>query len=324
MREIAQMARLSGDFLKRSRWLRFVGSSLAAALLIYLLSQQGWSEIVAAIRQIAPWRLFLALALMLISRLAVTARWYVLLRSARTPVAFSQVLRITFAGLFASNFLPTTVGGDLVRIAGALQMKLDPAVSAASLIVDRAVGMIGMAMAAPFSLPVWASGGLSNAGFVPPTWALSASPLLRGLETIYQSLVRGLQRIYSAFKLWLRQPGALALSLAFSWVHMLCLFGVISLLLGGVGEEMPLWLIGGLYSLVYFVTLLPVSINGYGVQEFSMTLIFSNLGRASVGSGLIVALLFRTLMMTASLPGAVFIPDILSAARDTPAKISIE
>lgn len=87
---------------------------------------------------------------------------------------------------------------------------------------------------------------------------------------------------------------------------------------------MPLWLIGGLYSLVYFVTLLPVSINGYGVQEFSMTLIFSNLGRASVGSGLIVALLFRTLMMTASLPGAAFIPDILSTARETSAKISIE
>ncbi len=318
------MTHPTGNFLAHSRWLRFIGSGLAAALLIYLLSQQGWSEIVVAVRQIALWRLILALTLMLISRFAVTARWYILLRSARARVAFPQVLRITFAGLFATNFLPTTVGGDLVRMAGALQMKFDPAVSAASLIVDRVIGMIGMAMAAPFSLPVLVGGGLSSAGFASPTWALSISPLRRGFEKIYQSVVHGLQRVYLAFRLWLRQPGALALSLAFSWVHMLCLFGIIHLLLGGVGEEMPLWLIGGLYSLVYFVTLLPVSINGYGVQEFSMTLIFSNLGRASVGSGLIVALLFRTLMMTASLPGAAFIPDILSAARETPAKIPIE
>lgn len=318
------MTHPTGNFLTRSRWLRFVGSGLAAVLLIYLLRQQGWAEIAAAIRQIEPWRLLLALTLMLISRLAVSARWYVLLHSSHTRVTFPRVLRITFAGLFASNFLPTTIGGDLVRMAGALQMKFDPAISAASLIVDRVIGMIGMAMAVPFSLPVLASGGLKGAGFASPMWALSASPLRRGFEKIYQSVVHGLHRIYSAFKLWLRQPLVLALSLAFSWVHMLCLFAIIYLLLGGVGEEMPLWLIGGLYSLVYFVTLLPVSINGYGVQEFSMTLIFSNLGRASVGSGLIVALLFRTLMMTASLPGAVFIPDILSAARKTPAKISIE
>jgi len=76
---------------------------------------------------------------------------------------------------------------------------------------------------------------------------------------------------------------------------------------------MPIWLIAGLYSLVYFVTLVPISINGYGVQEISMTLIFSNLGRASLQTGLTAALLFRTLMMIASLPGAFFIPDILAS-----------
>ncbi len=60
---------------------------------------------------------------------------------------------------------------------------------------------------------------------------------------------------------------------------MLCLFFILQLLLGGIGEDMPLWLIGGLYSLVYFVTLIPISVNGYGLQEISMTLIFSNFGK---------------------------------------------
>ena len=78
---------------------------------------------------------------------------------------------------------------------------------------------------------------------------------------------------------------------------------------------MPLWLIGGLYSLVYFVTLIPISVNGYGLQEISMTIIFSNLGNATVSNGLTVALLFRTLMLLASLPGVLFLPDILSASK---------
>jgi uncharacterized membrane protein YbhN (UPF0104 family) len=64
------------------------------------------------------------------------------------------------------------------------------------------------------------------------------------------------------------------------------------------------------------VTLIPISINGYGLQEFSMTLIFSNLGRASISEGLAAALLFRTLMVLVSLPGALFLPDILAAKRN--------
>jgi hypothetical protein len=65
---------------------------------------------------------------------------------------------------------------------------------------------------------------------------------------------------------------------------------------------------------VYFVTLIPISVNGYGLQEISMTLIFSNFGKASMSDGLTIAILFRTLMLLASLPGALSLPDILSTA----------
>jgi hypothetical protein len=126
---------------------------LAVALLVYLLSKQGWDEIAGAFRQIAVWRILLAFALTFISRMAVSARWYVLLRSGKADISFGQSTRITFAGLFASNFLWTTIGGDVVRLAGAIRFKFDPAVSAASLVVDRLVGMAGMAMALPFALP---------------------------------------------------------------------------------------------------------------------------------------------------------------------------
>ena len=88
---------------------------------------------------------------------------------------------------------------------------------------------------------------------------------------------------------------------------MLCLFTVIYLLLEGMGESMTplIQLIAGLYSLVYFITLVPISINGYGVQEVSMTLIFSNLGQAPLHTGLTGRAALRTLMMVASLPGSI-------------------
>ena len=79
---------------------------------------------------------------------------------------------------------------------------------------------------------------------------------------------------------------------------------------------MSFWSIGGLWSIVYFVTLLPLSINGLGIQEVTLTFFFTNFGEISLESGLTLALLIRTLMMLASLPGIAFLPMIMTAVRD--------
>ena len=296
---------------------RIFGTLLASVLLVYLLSQQGWKEIASAIRQIPVWRLVLAMGLMFISRIAVAARWHVLLQAAEKKLSFRQSLRINFAGLFATNFLPTTIGGDVVRLAGAIQFGLDAATSAASLVVDRLVGMAGMAMMVPFSLPsLLGSNPIPNQGSTSNP-ALAALPFGKWWRSLLEKLGRLGTQLYQALTLWLKQPKSLLVSLAYSWVHMLCLFFCLQLLLGGIGQDMPVWLIGGLYSLVYFVTLIPISVNGYGLQEISMTLIFSNFGKASLSDSLTIALLFRTLMLLASLPGAIFLPDILSSTKGT-------
>lgn len=295
--------------------IRIIGTFIALALLIYLISQQSWQEIWLAIQQIPRWRLALALLLMLVSRLAVSLRWYSLLQATDLKISFPRSLRITLAGLFASNFLPTTIGGDVVRLAGLLQLQIDSAVAAASLIADRLVGIIGMAMMVPFSIPALSGilGAPPEAAPVPYPAALVAGASLRKM---LKRIRRFFMRLYVSMQRWLLKPVSLLKALACTWVHMVCIFTVLFLLLGGIDEYMPIWMIGGLYSLVYFVTLIPISINGYGVQEISMALIFSNLGRASLSGGLTVALLFRTIMLLASLPGALFLPDILSASPE--------
>ncbi len=290
--------------------LRWVGSLATLALLVYLFSRQGWGEILAAIRQIPPWNLIVAFGLILVSRLAVGGRWAALLSIPDVGAARRDVIRLTFAGLFASNFLPTTVGGDVVRLAGAIQLGLDGAVSAASLVVDRLIGLLGMVLAVPLgAAPLWgwliARQGWRDLFGVS---MVSAGGLLaRGREL--------LRKLGDAFSLWRAHPGALLLSLGMTGVHMLCLFSAIGLLLMGMRDPMPLWLIAGLWSFVYLITLLPISINGYGVQEVAMTLIFTHVGGITLQSGLTIALLVRTLQMLASLPGAAFVPAILAGVR---------
>lgn len=304
---------------KAGMLLRLSGTILTIALLIYLLGQQGWHEIGQAFLQISPWRFFLALGFMILSRLFVAARWHVLLQTANVNTSYKNSLQITLAGLFATNFLPTTIGGDMVRLAGALRMNIDAAIAAASLVVDRLVGMTGMAMVLPFGLPSFFQANQQQGMLPGVTFSLSAISAPGWLQNIWQKGLGVFLRITDALRLWLKNPRSLLLALLFSWAHMLCFFSVLWLLLGGLGENLSFWLTGGLYSLVYFVTLLPFSINGYGLQEISMTLVFSRFGGADVSSGLTLALLFRTLTMLASLPGALFVPGLLQK-RPKPGK----
>ncbi len=304
---------------KQSTILRVTGTIVALVLMAYLLYEQGWGEIEAAIRQIEPWRLVLALAVIMVSRLAVAGRWYILLRSGGVQITPAQSLQITFAGLFANNFLPTTVGGDVIRLAGALRLKCDAAISAASLIADRLVGMTGMLMAVPFGLPrLMQIHDLrelfpSNSALIQAN--LAAVPLGNFFLKAWDKGLGLLRRLFSALSLWLKQPRALAQALIFTWINMVCLFIALSLFFGGMGEDISFWMVAGLYSFVYLVALIPISINGYGLQEISMTLVFSRLGGASLAASLTAALLFRTTMMVASLPGVLFVPGLIAYTR---------
>lgn len=305
--------------IRRVPWstlLRIAGSVIGVALLVYLLASQDWEQIRRLFVQIGLGRLLAALGLTLCSRLAVAGRWHMLLRGARAPVHRRDSLEITFAGLFASNFLPTTIGGDIVRLAGAFQLEFDKAVSTASLIVDRLVGMAGMALALPIGLAVGLrelSGLLAlGAG----SWLVPLAT--SGVEEHPGWLRRAARRVRSAgnrvlraLGIWARQPRSLLASLGFTLLHMAFLFASMAILLSAMDESMPFLTIAGLWSLVYFITLFPVSINGLGVQEVALTAVFTQLGGISTQAALVLAVCVRLLAMLASLPGAFYIGRVL-------------
>ncbi len=288
--------------------LRIVGSVLAIGLLGYLLYTQGWSEIVEAAKQVEVWRFILCAGIILVSRIFIVLRWHILLHSGGVKIPFRNTLSLTFTGLFASNFLPTTIGGDVVRLAGVMQMGFDRAVSLASLVADRLVGVAGMVLALPFGLVPfirWASAGVTQAISIGALWV---------------RLREFVKRTLKALAVWLKKPWALLLALSCTLGHMVCTFLTAWIFLAGMGERIPFTLIAGLWSISYFITLLPISINGYGVQELSLTFLFTRIAGLSIAASILLALLMRVVYMIASLPGAIFLPGALAAMKKTEVK----
>jgi hypothetical protein len=158
-----------------------------------------------------------------------------------------------------------------------------------------------MLFAVPFGLiPAWESLGQAASH----SFALMVS---------LQRPMRFVRRTLRTFSTWMHQPRALFISLLCTWGNMLFIFIAIYLLVEGLGNHISFWLVAGLYSLAYMVTLIPISINGYGVQELSLTFLFLHVGGLSAATSLSLAVLIRIIFMFASLPGAVFLPSILLA-----------
>jgi len=293
-------------WFKRNRQLilRGGGTLLAITLLLSLLYQSGWDKVLAALKRIAPQHLALALGCILISRLLITARWYVLLRSGGVKIPFKDTASLVFTGLFANNFLPTTIGGDVVRLAGAMQMGHDRAICLASIAADRVVNMIGMSLAAPLGL--WQ---LSQVGTLQ---SLALAGFTKGARPWMEKGWNFLLRTLRSFSLWLKKPSALLLALGMALLHMLFSFSANYILIQGLGENLALWKVIGLFSLAYFVSLVPISINGYGVQELTVTVLLSQVGGISVPVSAAVAVLHRLLMMLVSLPGALTLPGVMA------------
>ena len=115
---------------------------LSAGLLAYIL----YSAQLSAIGQIissAHLKYYLAaIALYVAAQPIRTLRWGILLQKKDAVVSQSRLLFICFIGTFFSSFLPTIVGGDMVRGYYVFRETESHEVSFSSIIVERLCGLL--------------------------------------------------------------------------------------------------------------------------------------------------------------------------------------
>ncbi len=291
----------------KARWLRnrelilrILGTLLALVLLVLLFQEEG-ENIGSALKRITVDEFLLALGALMISRLFVVGRWHILLRSTKMDISLARSSSLTFAGLFATNFLPTTIGGDLVRLTGAIRMGYDRAICLASLVADRVVGILAMILLLPFGLlPILSSlpsGSTQAASF------LSFGKRIKGFirDTLH------------AFSIWAKKPEAVLFSLGCTFGNLFLIFLAIQIMITGLHGSVPFMLIAGLWCVTQIITMIPISINGYGVQELSLSFLLTSVGGLGRAESLTVAVLIRAVFIFASLPGALFLPSIMKA-----------
>jgi glycosyltransferase 2 family protein len=123
--------------------LQYGGSALVLYLLLRFLPKR---EIWNALRQL-PWRLWiLVLAGYLAAHTIGAAKYRLVLNLGGAELDAKQAARCYFAGLFGSLFLPSLVGGDILRIALALRVARSRAGVLLGSLADRITDFCALAI----------------------------------------------------------------------------------------------------------------------------------------------------------------------------------
>ncbi len=267
---------------------------------------------------------YLALAAVLYFAAIVVncAKWSVLLRAQVTGVPFSALLRYTFIGVFFNSMLPANIGGDVVRgyeLSTYTDSKLD---AAASVIVDRLVGLLAFVTSA-----VVAAAILVSATHRPDLEVIAVAAMVALLALMFTMALlfsrRLRARVAMAFGWSFLKPmapiyGRLADAFGAYRFRYKTLLLAFAIGLGGLmltnlvnyaisealGGGMPLLMIALFNPIIALVLLIPISVGGIGLNQNAYVILY---GLAGVphDHALAVSLVMQALILLSGLPGAV-------------------
>lgn len=248
--------------------------------------------------------------------LVLSFRYWVLL-SAIEPCRFHKTLGSYYAGIFANNFLPTGVGGDVVRswrLRG-LDIEWDRLLS--SSLVDRILGLIsilflglcGIAASEHVTLDaqsLWLLGviflGLPLALYVvfSPRCHRWLRQIAGGLQRF--SLVNFVFRMFDQCAQYKAYPGRLLLAIGLTVLLQSLTVAAYWLIGRALGIDLSLAAYFAIVPIVVVVTNLPISLGGIGLREGAMVALLLQFG-AEQSLATANAMGYLGLLLLLSLPG---------------------
>ncbi len=234
-------------------------------------------------------------------------RWAWMAEGLGLTISRGRKIRLYFLGMFTSLFLPSTIGGDVLR--GILLAKGEGrsgvgVLAGASVILDRLNGMYALVLLLTLCM-LWFSW--------PVAWWLSWSMLLLAMwgglvlyPWVHPRLPKFLSKVRELpllepcfYQSWWK-------SLPVSFVFQMLVVQAHVFLAMGVGLDMNWASMAIMVGLVALLATLPISLNGFGIREAGYVSFAVYFG-ANSDAATAMAALWVVVLSSAAIPGAVIL-----------------
>ena len=283
-----------------------------SALLLYLILRNIDVRATAtAAARIPLLTLTTALLLQIASNCVATGRWYVIMNKIGVSGSFFFYLRSFFKGAFFNQGLPTSIGGDGLRIIDATRIAPKKEDAVFGVFIDRVIGLAGLLLLNIAAL-------LINHTLLPANIYLPLLGMLTllflGLLALYflrkiplfnaNNLLGYLGRLSIHYHQVYSSAPAILLQTGLSVLTHLLAMTAFYILGNGLGLHYPLMVYLALVPPVILLTILPISLAGWGIREGAMIGLFLLIG-ADKAAVLSFSIIYGLVNLVASLPGLV-------------------
>jgi len=284
-----------------------IGVSLA--LMGVIFHRMDLSQFVGLMRGADVRFLALATGLVVVGLVIGAYRWQRLLIALGISMPLRTLTASYFVGLFFNNFLPTSMGGDVVRVYDVARYSRRPSASAASVIAERALSSLAQGLIALLGLALGYDVANRFSGEIMALFAVLCLILLalffgdrwgRGISLLKGKVREALESIAFCLRDKSLALGVIFVSLFFHAVIVLINYAIFQAL----GADVSLIYCFLVIPVILFITLLPVSINGLGIREWAYIYFFGRLG-LSMTEAVAASLMFFFLLILVSLIGGV-------------------
>jgi glycosyltransferase 2 family protein len=292
--------------------------TVSTVLLYVLLSRADLRAMLAQFRHMDLLWMGAALASYAVMLMVSAWRWRLLLQVQTVDVSFATLTRSFLVATFFNNFLPSNIGGDVVRVADTVPYAGSRTLATTVVLLDRLLGLIALlgvaavasALASSAGVPlrgmvyVWlALGALGTGLFVTLAFAEQISQRLRAVGSGRTAAIQArLQNLLQALERFADERRSLGFAFfgAVAVQFLLVVFYVCAA--RSLAVPLPLMAASVIVPVSLAVQMAPVSINGFGVREAVFAFFFTSLG-LDVSSALTLSLGSTALIMLFSLSG---------------------
>jgi uncharacterized protein (TIRG00374 family) len=288
--------------------LKIIVSVLLIALLVRGMDIEG---LTARLIGVDPLAMLAAVLITLAVSVLHAARWMIVIQAHGARMPFPQALQIVLIGYFFNQVLPSSMGGDAMRVWRAHRAGLSIANAMNTVILDRVTALAALVVITIAGWP-WLANILQDPLAL---WGLILVMLLAASGLVILTL---LDRMPKAFLRWRLARGISRLSVGARAIFLTpryaipaIMLSVSAQLMGGVvlfilarGIDVRIGLVECLLLIppVILFTMVPISIAGWGVREGAMVVIFGFAG-VTADNALAASVLTGFAVLLASLPG---------------------
>jgi uncharacterized protein (TIRG00374 family) len=297
--------------------------AISGGLLFFLIWRSDPLKIWQSWQQADLWLIGLALLLQLFGVALSAAKWWVVLRARGEQVPLRWLIGVYLVGQFANNFLPTTVGGDALRVAQLGRRIGSYSQASASVFIERLTGFLALSLIANLALMA--------AYLIPAGHPLTTTPLLRWITIAFTlAAIAAMVASFAALTLervlgprlpaaarrplakltqaladyapqgrWLGMVLVLSLLFQLLWVliHMVCGWAL--------GIDAPVLLYAIMAPITDILGLAPIFVNNLGAREVVFTLYLSQVGVSQEVALALAFLIFAVRLAVSVLGGLV-------------------